>query len=562
MMTMASTTTTTVYEDAHLVHRDFWLDGIFGVAEALCSGHLYKLEELLGVGGAAKIYACSRVTRSGPDPLGRTAFVMDPPRVDITYVAKVATESSAAQRERDFYETVRRMTVRGTLTLAFPVGYYASAMLDGSRSVIAMERFDRDLRTHLAQARSDAKARRGVLAAPSGKADRADADRMIADVRYAATRVLAALRVCHDLGFAHGDVKAANVLITYDPSFPGSLRHARVALADFGLSRRFANVDWGRSGANASYLLGPHVRYEETRRTYGTAAYMSVDAHRGVRSSRRSDIESFGWSCIEWFGDGSELPWTPPRRTDTRPRDPSGRTDTRPRDPSGRTDNRGEADRSATDTRPRDPFGLRPQRHSRSGRTPSAASKTAILVAKLRTISAIDAITSDLKVRIGPQASAAKPIGATTARTPDRPSGLGGKADRPSGLHAPDRAAQLRGADATFSSSSSSSSSYAFALLEACGYVARSDAYYFALALLALTTDVSVTMNGLVGAEASYDAIPAYDKLTHLLSVAWSWWCYPRAAVVRVSARGEGDASPDDSLVGVVAPQSTTNATI
>jgi serine/threonine protein kinase len=439
-------------------------------------GKLFAFGALIGMGGAAKIYACRRVANGAPYSHADT-FLMNVQRVDARYVIKVSPlspsaanasaaarddsasaalaappvheraspwngASAAMRRERDFYDAARRLRVVRERA-PFPIGCYAGATLDGRRSFIAMERFDCDLRAHLSRAaRSGSEIDHVVTSGPSdvvateattslgplARGSRACARyaARIRDARYAASRVLAALRYCHELGFAHGDVKSANVLVTYHAKFPFSLRHARIALSDFGLARRYVDAD------------GAHWPYDETRRTYGTSAYMSVDAHRGVRSSRRSDIESFGWSCVEWFSDGGELPWTPRRASGG----------------ASRTD------------------------------------KSAILAAKLRAIESVAAIGWC-------------PRRSTTSRRPT------------------DRASQMRRVD----------DATANALLVACGYVARSDAYYAALATLVLSTDASVAMSGLLScgeqshAEARYDAEPPYDELTRLLTIDWSWWC-------------------------------------
>lgn len=112
--------------------------------------------------------------------------------------------------------------------------------------------------------------------------------------------VLDALRTCHDAGFSHGDIKAGNILIDDRtvPKSDGYLPRFRVALTDFGLCRRYIDE-----------ATQKHVEFvENPGKIHGTKAYMSVDAHLGVPSSRRSDIESLTWCVVEWFG--GILPWT------------------------------------------------------------------------------------------------------------------------------------------------------------------------------------------------------------------------------------------------------------
>lgn len=103
---------------------------------------------------------------------------------------------------------------------------------------------------------------------------------------FLARRAIEALRYCHAHGYAHGDVKAGNFLF----------KRFKAGIADFGFARKFVNP-----------ITESHVAYVETTKKCGTLSTMSVDAHRGVQPSRRSDMESLGWCLIEWFG--GRLPW-------------------------------------------------------------------------------------------------------------------------------------------------------------------------------------------------------------------------------------------------------------
>jgi serine/threonine protein kinase len=78
----------------------------------------------------------------------------------------------------------------------------------------------------------------------------------------------------HSQGICHGDLKAANVLITSDASEP----HGCVArVADFGLSRAL--------GMGLSHL---------STRTYGTVTHMAPELLASGHMRQASDVYSFG----------------------------------------------------------------------------------------------------------------------------------------------------------------------------------------------------------------------------------------------------------------------------
>ncbi|XP_036057384.1 serine/threonine-protein kinase VRK2 [Onychomys torridus] len=102
-------------------------------------------------------------------------------------------------------------------------------------------------------------------------------------------RVLDILEYIHENEYVHGDIKAANLLLGYtNPN--------RVYLADYGLSYRYCPN-------------GNHKQYQENPRKghNGTIEFTSLDAHKGVAPSRRSDIEILGYCMLRWLC--GKLPW-------------------------------------------------------------------------------------------------------------------------------------------------------------------------------------------------------------------------------------------------------------
>ncbi len=65
---------------------------------------------------------------------------------------------------------------------------------------------------------------------------------------------------------------------------------------DYGLAYRF-NAD------------GNHKEYKEDpkRKHDGTIEFTSLDAHKGVAPSRRTDLEILGYVMLQWLC--SKLPW-------------------------------------------------------------------------------------------------------------------------------------------------------------------------------------------------------------------------------------------------------------
>ena len=101
-------------------------------------------------------------------------------------------------------------------------------------------------------------------------------------------KVLEGLEEVHACGYLHKDVKPDNIAVAYDPADP------TVYLIDFGLSCRYQRG-------------GSHVMYTEEHKFEGTPYFASFNSIRGIRPSRRDDLESLGYVML-FFLQGS-LPW-------------------------------------------------------------------------------------------------------------------------------------------------------------------------------------------------------------------------------------------------------------
>ncbi|KAJ0004883.1 hypothetical protein NQD34_011097 [Periophthalmus magnuspinnatus] len=103
------------------------------------------------------------------------------------------------------------------------------------------------------------------------------------------TRLVDVLEFIHENEYVHSDIKAANLLQGHrDPH--------QVYLADYGLCYRYCP-----EGVHKEYKENPKKGHD------GTIEYTSLDAHRGVAPSRRSDLQILGFCLLHWLC--GELPW-------------------------------------------------------------------------------------------------------------------------------------------------------------------------------------------------------------------------------------------------------------
>jgi len=101
-------------------------------------------------------------------------------------------------------------------------------------------------------------------------------------------QVLWSLQYMHERGYAHGDVKGANLMLKNDNE---------AYLVDYGLAFKFRP----RDSDHLPYAIKPERRHN------GTIEYTSRDAHAGANISRRSDLEILGYCVIHWMC--GKLPW-------------------------------------------------------------------------------------------------------------------------------------------------------------------------------------------------------------------------------------------------------------
>ena len=110
------------------------------------------------------------------------------------------------------------------------------------------------------------------------------------DICLLAIQGLERLKHIHDKNIIHRDIKPENFIIGQnDPDV--------VYLIDFGFARKYR-----------SSRTGKHIKFSNTGHVIGSWIFSSHNVIRGYESSRRDDLESFGYMLI-YLAKGGWIPW-------------------------------------------------------------------------------------------------------------------------------------------------------------------------------------------------------------------------------------------------------------
>ncbi|XP_072472222.1 serine/threonine-protein kinase VRK3 isoform X2 [Notamacropus eugenii] len=103
-------------------------------------------------------------------------------------------------------------------------------------------------------------------------------------------RLVDALEFIHENEYVHGNISAENIFVNPDTC-------GQVTLAGYSFVFRYCPG-------------GRHVAYKEQKRTphQGTLEFISLDLHKGIDPSRRSDMQALGYCLLKWLYGA--LPWT------------------------------------------------------------------------------------------------------------------------------------------------------------------------------------------------------------------------------------------------------------
>ncbi|XP_028665237.1 inactive serine/threonine-protein kinase VRK3 isoform X3 [Erpetoichthys calabaricus] len=109
-------------------------------------------------------------------------------------------------------------------------------------------------------------------------------------VLFLALKIIEVLEYIHENEYVHGDIQTGNIYVNLE--FPH-----QVYLAGYFFAFRFSPN-------------GQHVEYREQSRTPhdGTMEFISIDSHKGVGPSRRSDLQSLAYCMVKWLS--GSLPWS------------------------------------------------------------------------------------------------------------------------------------------------------------------------------------------------------------------------------------------------------------
>ncbi|KAH7927903.1 kinase-like protein [Leucogyrophana mollusca] len=107
-----------------------------------------------------------------------------------------------------------------------------------------------------------------------------------------AVQMIKQIQAVHKKGLIHRYLRPDNFIL----GMPESQEAQRIHIIAFGLAKRYLNPATGR-----------HVPYSEGTAFYGSAPYMSINAHLGREQSRRDDLESIGYILIYFLRN--TLPW-------------------------------------------------------------------------------------------------------------------------------------------------------------------------------------------------------------------------------------------------------------
>ncbi|XP_015754496.1 PREDICTED: serine/threonine-protein kinase VRK1-like isoform X1 [Acropora digitifera] len=113
----------------------------------------------------------------------------------------------------------------------------------------------------------------------------------VATVLMLGLRVLDALECIHFHEYTHGDIKGSNLIMGFSES-----KCNQVYLLDYGLVYRF-----NPEGNHEEYKVNPKRKHD------GTLEFTCRDAHNGVVTSRRGDLEILGYVMLQWLC--GRLPW-------------------------------------------------------------------------------------------------------------------------------------------------------------------------------------------------------------------------------------------------------------
>ena len=116
-------------------------------------------------------------------------------------------------------------------------------------------------------------------------------NKYIKDICLFAIQGIERLKYIHDKNIIHRDIKTKNFITgRKDPEV--------IYLIDFGLAKKYR-----------SSRTGKHIKFSNLKLFIGSMTFSSHNSIRGYESSRRDDLESFGYTLL-YLAKGGWMPWT------------------------------------------------------------------------------------------------------------------------------------------------------------------------------------------------------------------------------------------------------------
>lgn len=220
----------------------------------------------IGQGGFGLIYVANRGEEAGKDLMAGDYVVKIEPKENGPLFCETHFYSSCAKKDDlEKYATLKKLS-----HLAMPkyISSGTSTYKDKEYRFLVMDRYSTDLQR--------------ILLRPDVKHQLSPIGTLCL-----MRQVMWSLEYIHSRGYAHGDIKGANLMLKTDQE---------AYLVDYGLAFRFK-----RDNVHQPYKIKPECRHN------GTIEYTSRDAHDGAQITRRSDLEILGYCVIHWIC--GKLPW-------------------------------------------------------------------------------------------------------------------------------------------------------------------------------------------------------------------------------------------------------------
>ena len=110
------------------------------------------------------------------------------------------------------------------------------------------------------------------------------------DMCMTAIQIIDRIQYIHSKNIIHQDIKPENFLV-------GNPDNRLIYIIDFGFSQKYR-----------SSRTGKHIAFSKNKKFYGTFNFSSINSMKGIKMTRRDDLESIGYMLI--YLVNGDLPWS------------------------------------------------------------------------------------------------------------------------------------------------------------------------------------------------------------------------------------------------------------